>query len=329
MFVAPLKNNIQASVIILTVVGFSLWGISFAFSNTPAAQYTEDEHVLFNLFFNNQTSLFTTKMITLLSILLGAFFVNFLTINQEISSKTNYIPSFLYIIFGFSSSTHQNMEPILIANLMLLPGIYFLISGYKQDVALSSFFKAGLCLGLASFFYMYYIFLFPIAFITISILRAFNWREWLVLLLGLTVPLYFYININYLNNNNTFGAFGLLKNNITPLQKPVISEYYILFFIVTIFMVILAILNYFNKGFGNKIKTIKTKYVLIWLLLLSLFIVFYKQTTDMIFLPCIIPISIICGDYLSEIKKLKIANTLLFLFMSGFAIIYCHALGLF
>ena len=121
MFVAPLKNNIQASVIILVVVSFSLWGISFAFNNAPIAQYTEDEHVLFNLLFNNQTTLLSTKMITLLSILLGAFFVNFLTINQEISSKTNYIPSFLYIIFAFSSSTHQNMEPILIANLMLLP----------------------------------------------------------------------------------------------------------------------------------------------------------------------------------------------------------------
>ena len=328
MFVAPLKNNIQASIIILTLLSFSLWGMSFAFFNAPIAQYTEDENVLFNLLFNNQTTLLTTKMITLLSILLGAFFVNFLTIHQEISSKTNYIPSFLYIIFGFSSSTHQNMEPILIANLMLLPAIYFLISGYKQDVALSSFFKAGLCLGLASFFYMYYFFLFPIAFIAISILRAFNWREWLVLLLGLTTPVYFYININYLNNNNALGAFGILKNNMVLLQKPLVSEYYVVFFMITIFIITLAILNYFNKGFGNKIKTVKTKYVLLWLLLLSMFLVFYKQTTDMVFLPCIIPLSIIGGDYLSEIKKLKIANTLLFLFMSGCAIIYCHALGL-
>ena len=97
----------------------------------------------------------------------------------------------------------------------------------------------------------------------------------------------FYININYLNNNNAFGAFGLLKNNITLVQKPLISEYYIVFFIIIIFMMILAILHYFNKGFGNKIKTIKTKYVLLWLLLLSLFIVFYKQGKKIISVLCL------------------------------------------
>ena len=329
MFVAPLKNNIQSALIILLLTGFALWGSSFMFSNAPIALPVEDEHILFNLLFYKKFSFLSTKFVCLFSILLGAFFVNFLTIHHEISSKTNYLPAFLYIIFAFASSTQQNSEPILIANSMLLPAIYFLINGYKQDEALSSFFKAGLFLGLASFFYMYYIILFPIAFIALLILRAFNWREWVILLMGLLSPLYFYITINYLNNTNALGAFELLKNNITQIQKPLVSEYYLVFFSVTVFIVILAILHYFNKGFGNKIKTIKTKYVLLWLLFLSVFVMFYKQTTDMIFLPCIIPFSIIMGDYLSEIKQLKIANTLLFLFIGGFVIIYCHALGLF
>ena len=98
---------------------------------------------------------------------------------------------------------------------------------------------------------------------------------------------------------------------------------------ITVFIAGLAIFHYLNKGMGGKIKIIKIKYVILWLLFLSLFIMFYKPTSDMILTPCIIPLSIIMGDYLSEIKQLKIANTLLFLFISGFAIIYCHALGLF
>jgi hypothetical protein len=50
--------------------------------------------------------------------------------------------------------------------------------------------------------------------------------------------------------------------------------------------------------------------------------------SDMILLPCIIPLSIIIGDYISEIKQLKIANTLLVLFLGSFTIIYLHALGI-
>lgn len=329
MFVAPLKNNIQASLLILLMVSFGLWAGSFMFPHSSNINPLNNEHVLFHFLFYKKTSYLFTQLITLGSILLGAFFVNFLVVDQEITSKTNYLPAFFYILFAFAQAKIQVIEPTLIANLLLLPAINFLIIGYRQETALTSYFKAGLFFGLASFFYIYYLLLFPIAFIAIYIFRAFNWREWFILFIGIVTPLYFYFNINYLINSKNSGPLSVFKNNLSHFEKPIISEYYLVFFVITVFITGLAIFHYLNKGMGGKIKTIKTKYVIIWLLFLSLFIVFYKQTSDMILTPCIIPLSIIMGDYLSEIKQLKIANTLLFLFISGFAIIYCHALGLF
>ena len=137
------------------------------------------------------------------------------------------------------------------------------------------------------------------------------------------------MGISYLNGLGAFTIIDIFKNNMANFQKPVISEYYLVYFIITVFIIVLSIFHYVSKGFGNKIKTIKIKYVIIWLLFLSLIILFYKQTTDMILLPCIIPLSIIMGDYLSEIKQLKIANTLLFLLLCGFIIVYGHAMGAF
>jgi hypothetical protein len=55
--------------------------------------------------------------------------------------------------------------------------------------------------------------------------------------------------------------------------------------------------------------------------------VFFEQVSDMILLPCIIPLSIFIGDYLSELKKLKIANTIMVLFIVSFSLIYLHAIG--
>ena len=329
MFVAPLKNNFQASIIILTVFSVGLWACSFMFQTPYLITSIGEEHVFYHLLFSNEPSFLASQFMTFFSIIIGAFFINFMTINQEITSKTNYLPAFLYILFAFSATTSRYIEPILIANLFVLPAIYFIASAYRQDTALSAMFKVGLLLSIASFFYAYYMLLFPIAFIAVIILRSFNWREWVLLSSGLLLTVYIYVCISYLNGNESFGILRVFKNNIANFQKPILSEYYLVFIIITVFILILAIFHYVNKGFGNKIKTVKIKYVILWLLFLSLIIVFYRQTTDMTLLPCIIPLSIIIGDYLSDIKQLKIANTLLFLFLCGFVIVYSHALGAF
>lgn len=329
MFVAPLKNNFQTSIIILIMFSVGLWACSFMFPTPYSILSIGEEHVFYHLLFSNKSSFLASQFITFFSIIIGAFFVNYIAINQEITSKTNYLPAFLYIFFGFSATTNRHIEPILIANLCVLPAIYFIASAYRQDTALSAIFKAGLLLGLASFFYAYYILFFPIAVIAVIILRSFNWREWVLLIIGLLLPVYIYMCVSYLNGHGAFDILRIFKNNMANFQKPVVSEYYLVFFIITIFILVLSIFHYVSKGFGNKIKTVKIKYIILWLLFLSLIAMFYRQTTDMVLLPCIIPLSIIMGDYLSEIKQLKIANTLLFLFLCGFVIIYGHALGAF
>ncbi len=329
MFVAPLKNNFQGSIIILIVFSVGLWACSFLFPLPLSIQPIGQEHVFYHLFFSQETPFLASQFINLFSIIIGAILVNIIAINQEITSKTNYLPAFLYILFAFSATTSRHIEPIFIANLFVLPAIYYIASAYRQDTALSAIFKAGLLLGIASFSYTYYIIIFPIAVIAIIILRSFNWREWVLLIIGLLIPVYIYMGISYLNGLGAFTIIDVFKNNMANFQKPVISEYYLVYFIITVFIIVLSIFHYVSKGFGNKIKTIKIKYVILWLLFLSLIILFYKQTTDMILLPCIIPLSIIMGDYLSEIKQLKIANTLLFLLLCGFIIVYGHAMGAF
>lgn len=328
MIVGPLKSNIQLSVIILLLLCVGLWATTFAFVNLNTSAINYKEHILYSYFFENTHSTILNQIITLITIMLGAFFVNFLSAEQEITSKTNYLPAFLYIMFAFSGNTKSIIEPVLIANLFILPSLYFLMNSYRKDHALPDFFKAGLFMGLASFFCIHYIVAFPLSFIALFVLRPFNWREWTVLLLGLITPLYIYVCVNYLTINDAYAVFAMMKEATSTLQKPVISEYYIGFVFIVILTFVFGFARYMAKGFGNKVKTKKTKHVLIWLLLFCLLMVFFEQMSDMFLLPCIIPLSIIIGDYLSEIKQLKIANTLLVLFIGGFSIIYLHALGI-
>lgn len=325
MFVSTLKNNFQTSIVLMVSFSFLVWGFSFHYTETPILGAYH--HILYDAFFSNIKNGLVEKLTVLISILLGAFMVNALAINQEIIDKNNFLPAFIYIMFGFSSSTNGYIEPALIANLLVLPALYFILESYRQEGQLKTFYNVGLFLGLASFFFTFYVFLFPIAYIALLITRTFNWREWLVLFFGLMTPIYFYCGWSYLNHQGMFAIGNVLFENLRGNQQSVFSEYYIVFLFFIGFAFLLAVFHNLTKGFGNKIKTTKSKYILLWILLSGLLISFYKQDSAMMFLPFIIPFSILIGDYLANIKQLKIANTLLFLIISGFAIVIAHAIG--
>ena len=120
MIAGLLKSNIQLSIIILLLLCIAACGCSFYFVNTEVSLINHKEHILYSLFIGNGFSFIYNEIITLFIILTGAFFVNFLVIEQEITSKTNFLPAFFYILFSFSASTKGIIEPILVANLFLL-----------------------------------------------------------------------------------------------------------------------------------------------------------------------------------------------------------------
>lgn len=327
MIVGPLKSNVQAAIIILLLLCIGAWLGTFSYIHISTEQINYKEHILYSFFFRAGFSFIVNQIITLIVVLLGALFVNFLVIEQEITSKTNYLPAFFYILFSFSATTKSAVEPILVANLFVIPALYFLINSYRKDYALMDVFKSGIFMGLASFFCIHYISAFPLMFIALFILRPFNWREWSIMFIGLVTPLYIYVSICYLTTNDAFVVFEMIKEATSSLQKLIISEYYLAFILMSGLTLVFALFHYFSKGFGGKVKTQKTKYVLLWMLLFCLLMVFFEQVSDMILLPCIIPLSIFIGDYLSELKQLKIANTIMVLFIGSFSLIYLHAIG--
>lgn len=327
MIVSPLKSNIQFSLFFLLLLSILIWFSTFTYTHINTENINYKEHVLYDLIFDNHYTFYINQIITLLVVLFGAFLLNFLAIEQEIVSKTNYLPAFFYIIFSFSATTPYLTEPLLVANLFIIPAIYFLVNSYRQEYALQDVFKSALFMGLASFFCIHYIVLFPFGYLTLFVLRPFNWREWVIMLIGLTFPLYIYLCVAYLITGKPFEIFGMMQEAISSIQNPELSTYYIGFIAVTLLIVFLAILNYLNKGFGGKVKTQKAKYVLLWMLLICTPIVFFEQVSDMILLPCIIPLSIFMGDYLADIKQIRFANFLLLIFILSFLVIYFHALN--
>lgn len=329
MIVGPLKNNAQLSVIILSVICLALWLNSSVFSSGMTVDNQYPEHIGYHLLFQYFPSFWFNQIIRLLVIIGGAILLNILVISQEITSKTNYLPSFFYILFAFCSDADSSTNPILIANLFIIPALFFLMESYREEQALSAFFKSGLLMGLAAFFYVYYVLLYPLAFIALIILRPFHWREWLILLLGLFTPFYLFVNINYLGPGDFLTTFQLIQSVLSDLENPLISEYHIAFLLVIALLFLFSLFQNLSKGFGNKVKTQKTKFILLWMFLVSFLLCFYKPNDHFFLIPCMIPLSVLIGDYLAEIKQLKVSNTLLTLCLGAFVLVYFHSIGIF
>jgi hypothetical protein len=97
--------------------------------------------------------------------------------------------------------SYQTLHPVLIANLFLLFAIEKSFVIDKERNKLKRYYESGLLLGLGTVFYPnIFIFIF-IIWLTLIVLRTFNWREWMTSILGLVTPLLFYISYLYLSGN--------------------------------------------------------------------------------------------------------------------------------
>jgi hypothetical protein len=215
------------------------------------------------------------------------------------------------------------IHPSVFANIFVLLALLNLLDIYRSEESLSKIFNAGVYTTMAIFFYFNYVFFMLLFFIALVILRSFNWREWVIGILGLVSPVLIYVAICYLTGTESRFFFENLVQLLTWFEIPILSEYFYLLFVTLIMFVILTIFFHLSRGLGGKVKTQKTLGLIYWFLALSLVNFFAKR--NYLFFPAlasIIPLSILLGDYFYNIKQLKIANTLFIMLLAAGSVLY-------
>ncbi|MFO0323097.1 MAG: DUF6427 family protein [Bacteroidota bacterium] len=328
MIVGLLKHKIELSLLTLfsTCVILSIY--YFSVSKSVFVTVSEKEYLFYDLIFKRSEAFsFSYKLINLCLIFFGAYAINIISVKNELINKGNFLPAFLYLVFSFSSITSSEMQPILISNLFLIFSFHLIFKSSSNENAFNDSFNIGLLISLASCFFTYYFLLIPLIMIAFLLFKSFNWREHLCFLVGVFTPIYFYESISYLSENDFAKPFLLFSSLFKHPDKPLFSEYDLPLIFTFIFLTIMAFIYYINKGFGNKIKIQSAKKLLIWFGLLCFMISVLDASSLTLLLPCAIPLSIIIGDYIYEIKRLKIANTLLSALILCLLLVYFHQLN--
>jgi hypothetical protein len=324
--IGVLKKGLTGALPVI-ILFFLVFIILSFFSSTNLNPVNYDS-ILYTVLQNKIKSPFFITVFNILCFGTGAVLISMYTIRQEVVDKSNYIPSFLYVFFGAITLNEQLLHPSLIANVFILASLISITDSYREEYVLSKIFNGALYCSLSTFFYTNYAFFIIFYFITLLVLRPFNWREWAVTLFGLIAPVFVYFCIGYLINIPFTDHTTNILNLFTNFQRPVLSEYFYPLFICLIILLALGTGKHFTKGLGGKIVTQKNLGLMYWLLVLSLVNFFSKNNTSYFpVIASVIPISVLLSDYFYQIRQLKIANTLLFLLLASGALLFLMRLN--
>lgn len=136
----------------------------------------------------------------LVAVLLISFIahqINTIFNRQSFYSKTSFLPGFIYVLCLFGLD-QLHFSPELIAHLFLVWALGQFLRLRRQEGAKTIMFWGGFLLGLAMIFSTLSAGLILLSWICLMIFRPFVWREWLLVILGFVLPIFYYFAILFM-----------------------------------------------------------------------------------------------------------------------------------
>jgi len=203
---------------------------------------------------------------------------------------------------------------------MILTAIMLLIATYNEIIQCKNqykkiiIFKSGLFIGLMividlSFWIFYLLTLFGLFYY-----KEFNWKHFIIQLLGLTAPLVFYYNLKILD----FEIINLMYTNqhFSSPSRDILREYPVFLSMIS-FLLILAVHELYHNYY-KKTETAKKGFILIFIItpIVMTNIILSHNLKFSYFLT--LPITILIGNYLIYIKQVCFRTFLLGLLFLSF-----------
>jgi hypothetical protein len=255
-------------------------------------------------------------------ILSQAIRLNVLMSKLKMFQHVSYLPGFTYIILTALFPFWDVISSGLVANSLVIWILVKLLRLYDQNQPKSLEFNIGLILGCSILLYEPIAILIPVVLFALTIIRPFKLTEWLVLLMGVTLPFYFIFTFVILTGSfSNFTRFIPRLDWKNPFVQPDLS---VILALLIISIQLFVGLYYWNEQKTRFIIQVRKYWgVLLLVLILTLFqpIIFSAQA---LYASAIVltPLACFISFGYSVPKSLLIPNVL---FWSSIAVIvYNH-----
>lgn len=153
-----------------------------------------------------------------LSMVLSALlcFIQALLINQivnsnKILSRKNYLPGFIFIIFASFLPSYLLLSPASVSFTFLILAVGKIFSVIRREKVNSDIFDIGFLVAIAALFYFPAVLFLVFAYIGLATVRAFSYREWMIILLGFLSP-FFVLFTFYFWHDDAASMFSNIAN---------------------------------------------------------------------------------------------------------------------
>ena len=126
---------------------------------------------------------------------------------QRMLSRQNYLPGLSYLLITSLFPEWNQFSAPLLVNTFLLIILNSLFNTYNQPNAKGAVYNNGFALGIASFLFFPSIAFVIWIFLAMMVVRPFRINEWLLCILGITTPAYFYAVYLFLTDHWSIQAF--------------------------------------------------------------------------------------------------------------------------
>jgi hypothetical protein len=209
--------------------------------------------------------LFSFGLVLVMSVLL----VNFNTTVFFITERT-FLPATIYIILSAVLPDCQTLNPSLPASLFLLIALIRIIDSYRKSGTAYNFFDAAILISTGSLFYANLIWMGPLVFLGIALLRTINLKELIISITGLITPYLILYGIYYVIGKDLKVLNTLILTNLFGESgSPYMSRMMIVTIIVLGLSLLVALFHLFSVFNSKKIKSRKTFSLLLWIFVLS------------------------------------------------------------
>ena len=258
--------------------------------------------------------------------LIGAFLINLLYNEHNYSERVNYFPALIYFLLASLQTSWVYLNPVLIGNVFVLLALRRMLRMYRVQEITSMIYDAGVFLALGALFFPLLVLVFPLLWLSLVQLRTFNFREWIVPLVGLLTPIVFTVvafwSFDYTLDISEFRSFSKLQFNDLFVSH---GFWYLPVLVLSLFILFAGLIVFIRDMNTSTVHRQNTKKVFITTSIFMLVVCLYglglENTQPGMFTSLAIPVSVYTGVYISRSKR---KNLLLILFYTWIALLFFY-----
>ncbi len=253
---------------------------------------------------------------SIILVLIQAFLINYLVNRYKLNSEGQLFAGIVFIVLTGMHPATATIGPVQLANVFLILAMTQIMGIYIKKQAALQLYNFGLFIGLASLIYPPYIWFLVLGIAGITILKSFNWKEWLQLMAGwINVVFLLFVLVYFTGTESEFYNIQI---------KAYLSSYIIhlspglkgLILMIILFILLLLTLIQYNFYRIKRIVIIQKYYdFMFWTSFCSLLSLFFVKIEDCSHLILLItPLSILVALLLTKIKNPLLSETVHLLF---------------